>query len=214
MVAGSIARPHGRRKKKGRPRKPSGHVPPSKQHRRKRCRAHARTTGKPCRRWAMANGRCMMHGGKTPKGNDHPAFKTGERSKYLLSSIQQFLKEEPQSAEDLANLDMYGLDDEVRLAVGMLSLYLQNRPRPEEVTGDWIVTAARLIDRVCRQKERNLRMRKHHRTITLEEFQDAIRKTIILVSVAFEKTVKDKKLMDEFLDRLEKIPEQMEAFQE
>ena len=30
-----------------------------------RCGAHARTTGKPCRSPAMANGRCRMHGGKS-----------------------------------------------------------------------------------------------------------------------------------------------------
>lgn len=30
-----------------------------------RCGAHARTTGKPCRAPAMANGRCRMHGGKS-----------------------------------------------------------------------------------------------------------------------------------------------------
>lgn len=29
------------------------------------CGAHCRTTGQPCRNWAMANGRCRMHGGKS-----------------------------------------------------------------------------------------------------------------------------------------------------
>jgi len=32
------------------------------------CGAHCRTTGKPCRNWAMANGRCRMHGGKSTAG--------------------------------------------------------------------------------------------------------------------------------------------------
>ena len=27
--------------------------------------AHARTTGQPCTQWAMKNGRCRMHGGKS-----------------------------------------------------------------------------------------------------------------------------------------------------
>jgi hypothetical protein len=31
-----------------------------------RCGAHSRRTGKPCRNGAMANGRCRMHGGKSP----------------------------------------------------------------------------------------------------------------------------------------------------
>lgn len=39
----------------------------------KRCGAHARSTGKPCRAAAMENGRCKLHGGmstgpKTPEG--------------------------------------------------------------------------------------------------------------------------------------------------
>lgn len=32
----------------------------------KRCGAYARTTGQPCKTWAMKNGRCRMHGGKSP----------------------------------------------------------------------------------------------------------------------------------------------------
>jgi len=35
-----------------------------------RCGAHARTTGEPCRNVALANGRCRLHGGRTPKGSD------------------------------------------------------------------------------------------------------------------------------------------------
>jgi len=33
------------------------------QPRRKLCGAKAKRTGQPCRRWAMPNGRCLMHGG-------------------------------------------------------------------------------------------------------------------------------------------------------
>ena len=32
----------------------------------KPCGAHARSTGKPCKLFPMANGRCKFHGGKTP----------------------------------------------------------------------------------------------------------------------------------------------------
>jgi hypothetical protein len=31
-----------------------------------RCGAHCRTTGKPCLNFPMPNGRCRMHGGKSP----------------------------------------------------------------------------------------------------------------------------------------------------
>ena len=37
------------------------------------CGAKARTNGhKPCKRFAMANGRCHLHGGKTPKNIPRP----------------------------------------------------------------------------------------------------------------------------------------------
>jgi hypothetical protein len=37
-------------------------------HLRPKCGAHARSTGQPCGNVAMQNGRCHVHGGKTPKG--------------------------------------------------------------------------------------------------------------------------------------------------
>jgi hypothetical protein len=48
-------------------------------HQSKRCGAHSRRSGKPCRNGAMKNGRCRMHGGKStgaPKGNRN-AWKHG-----------------------------------------------------------------------------------------------------------------------------------------
>lgn len=35
-----------------------------------RCGAKRRTTGEPCRNLALPNGKCRLHGGRTPKGND------------------------------------------------------------------------------------------------------------------------------------------------
>jgi hypothetical protein len=35
-----------------------------------KCGAKAKHTGEPCRQIAMANGKCYLHGGKTPKGKD------------------------------------------------------------------------------------------------------------------------------------------------
>jgi len=46
-------------------------------HLSKRCGAYARTTFQKCKSPAMANGRCRMHGGKTP-------IKHGLRSKVTL----------------------------------------------------------------------------------------------------------------------------------
>ncbi len=52
-----------------------------------RCGAHARTTGKPCRCPAMANGRCKLHGGKSPgapRGAKNGNFRHGQRTKEAL----------------------------------------------------------------------------------------------------------------------------------
>jgi len=48
-----------------------------------RCGAHCRTTGQPCRSPAMANGRCRMHGGKSPgapRGERHGMYKHGRQT--------------------------------------------------------------------------------------------------------------------------------------
>ena len=44
-----------------------------------RCGAHARSTGEPCRAYALANGRCRCHGGLVPKGRGawHKPQRTG-----------------------------------------------------------------------------------------------------------------------------------------
>jgi len=57
-------------------------------HLSKRCGAYARTTFQECKSPAMANGRCRMHGGKTP-------IKHGLRSKVFKikqNEIKQLLR--------------------------------------------------------------------------------------------------------------------------
>ncbi len=45
----------------------------------RKCGAKARTNGhRPCRRIAMANGRCHLHGGKVPKHNPGPKTEEGK----------------------------------------------------------------------------------------------------------------------------------------
>lgn len=39
-----------------------------------RCGAYARTTGEPCKGWAMNNGRCRMHGGKAGRKPTHGRY--------------------------------------------------------------------------------------------------------------------------------------------
>lgn len=52
-----------------------------------KCGAKSKSTGKPCQREAMANGRCYVHGGATPKGPQSPNFKHGRYSKYLPKQL-------------------------------------------------------------------------------------------------------------------------------
>ncbi len=58
-----------------------------------RCGAHCRTTGKPCRGPAMANGRCRMHGGNSPgapAGKAHWNYRHGQRSKKAQESRREY----------------------------------------------------------------------------------------------------------------------------
>ncbi len=53
------------------------------------CGAHARSTGKPCRRFAMANGRCDMHGGKsTGAKNPNRPIKHGMRTSEAIKECK------------------------------------------------------------------------------------------------------------------------------
>ena len=56
------------------------------------CGAKTRA-GTPCKRAPMANGRCYLHGGPTPKGIASPHFKHGRRSKYLPQGLMKDFKE-------------------------------------------------------------------------------------------------------------------------
>ena len=80
------------------------------------CGAKARTNGKqPCRQPAMANGRCRLHGGLTPKHNPGPkttqgrlkqkmaSWKYGLRSKEALEERRGIRKIIKDSRECLKN---------------------------------------------------------------------------------------------------------------
>jgi hypothetical protein len=57
-----------------------------------RCRAHCRTTGLPCRSPSMENGRCRMHGGRSPgapTGEGHPRYRHGRRTKEAYEARRQ-----------------------------------------------------------------------------------------------------------------------------
>jgi hypothetical protein len=207
MVGGNMARPHARRKEKDEAPDPRRHIPPSKQYRRERCGAHARTTGKPCQRWAMANGRCMMHGGKSLWGKEHPSFKTGLRSRYQAETVLRFLDDDPEAAQALADMDVQGIDDEIRLAMLLLMMYLKDHPR--DIPGDWCVRGAKLIDKVTRLKYRRHKMLRGQRSITLEQLKDIIRRFTTLIYTGIDKIVEDDETRQKLFDHIHSIPEQI-----
>jgi hypothetical protein len=57
----------------------------------------------------MANGKCRMHGGATPKGVASPHFKTGRYSTAMPKRMRQRYE------DSLANPDLRRLDDEIAL---------------------------------------------------------------------------------------------------
>lgn len=70
----------------------------------KSCGAYARQTGKPCKAWAMDNGRCRLHGGKStgakkPHKRITHGLRTKEAVKYrretreLLRQSKEFLRD-------------------------------------------------------------------------------------------------------------------------
>lgn len=52
----------------------------------KRCGALARSTGLPCQKWGMQNGRCRYHGGAAKRGFELSQTKHGRYSKYIQAA--------------------------------------------------------------------------------------------------------------------------------
>jgi hypothetical protein len=72
------------------------------------CGARRRDGGE-CTQVAMANGRCKMHGGKTPTGPALPQFKTGRYSKVLPAALLDRYQ------QALADPELLALTDEIAL---------------------------------------------------------------------------------------------------
>lgn len=76
-------------------------------------------SGSPCRMSAMPNGRCRLHGGKSPSGIAHPGFKTGRYSKDIPTRLSKGY----QAA--LSDPDLLQLNDEIRLTDSLMSELLE-----------------------------------------------------------------------------------------
>jgi hypothetical protein len=65
--------------------------PPHEQ--RYECGAYARSADRPCRQFAMKNGRCYLHGGKSTGAiNPHRPIKHGRRTKKAIQERQELAK--------------------------------------------------------------------------------------------------------------------------
>lgn len=65
--------------------------------------------GTPCKRAALENGRCNLHGGLTPGGVDSPHFKHGYRSRYghlLAEKLQAHIPADSNPLDLLPELEM------------------------------------------------------------------------------------------------------------
>lgn len=97
-------------------------------HAMKRCGAKTRG-GKPCDSWAMPNGRCRMHGGKTPVAGALPQTTHGRYSKYLPARLAGRYQEAQ------ADADLLALRDEVSLIDSRLADLLKRVDTHE--AGHW-----------------------------------------------------------------------------
>lgn len=94
-----------------------------------KCGAKTRS-GVPCKNWAMENGRCRLHGGKTPKGIASPHWKHGRYSKYLPQGILDRYQAFANDPETLS------LESEIAIIDTRLSMLFE-RWRDGDYGGSW-----------------------------------------------------------------------------
>lgn len=112
----------------------------------KECGAKTRGGGK-CKKPAMPNGRCKLHGGKSPAGTDSPHFRHGRYSQVFRQTLaEKFLH----ASEDAKPLDLL---PELAVQRTMLSYAIEqadSKPKPKtedlkvisSLTEDVVRTAA------------------------------------------------------------------------
>lgn len=75
------------------------------------CQAKCKSTQQQCRRKAVKGKRvCTVHGGLTPAGKDHPAYKHGRYSKYLPTRLREAYE------TSVADPELLALNAEIALA--------------------------------------------------------------------------------------------------
>jgi hypothetical protein len=105
-----------------------------------KCGAHSKSTGKPCTRTAMDNGRCYVHGGNTPKTNQN-AVKHG-----IYASV---LSDQEKSDWDL--IEVGKLEHELKVARLQLKRAMEFEPGHEHYRPDAIDKMLNTIGRLEKQ---------------------------------------------------------------
>lgn len=110
--------------------------------------------GAPCKNAAMPNGRCRMHGGKTPSGIASPHFKTGRHSKSIptrLAATYEVSRNDP---------DLLALNDEIALTDAQIDAVLgeledgdtESRSAKRNELDNLIERRRRLVDSETRRR--------------------------------------------------------------
>ena len=88
-----------------------------------KCQAKSKRSGQQCKKDAVPGRNvCHMHGGKSPKGLDHPRFKTGSASRYVPRGNLAELYNEAYDRGAYTELR-----DEIALTTGMINQVLSQR---------------------------------------------------------------------------------------
>jgi hypothetical protein len=138
------------------------------------CEATAKSTGERCGRPAIGpHGKCDVHGGKSKKGEDHPAFEHGLFSDYLS-------EEDRQAAEALEGVDnAEKLEDLINWRLVRLRRYLREMSDEDELSfWDAFRDVVHAADEVTDEEIRELaKMLSNHEQAVQMEI-DLVRKLI------------------------------------
>ena len=135
-------------------------------------------------------GKCYLHGGKTPRGIQSPHFVHGRASRYE-ESMRESLRER---IEALRQFDPYSLEDELLLVRALLGEILdQDDGSPDEAKRERMMyRATSMIEQITRTVERMVKMRNDTAITAVEVGAIAMRFIDILVRYIPEPKQQDK----------------------
>lgn len=136
-----------------------------------------RTNGEICQSFAMANGRCRVHGGATPKGVASPNFRHGRYSKSMPEHLASRYAEALTDSRLLELRDEISLVD-VRMADLLAKLDEEVKPDDSEVWKEILSTVEVRRNLVESERKRLVEM---SATLTIKEGMAMIAAVVALV---------------------------------